>query len=106
MVRARSAARPRRCDRLLLFWQILDLDPRPRPQPPPLRLVEAFLPLPFHAFFGVTVTGMNTLLVQTLVRPPRMWHLSPAADQQLGGGLAWRSTELPNLAEVVRGSQR
>lgn len=86
---------------LLLFWPILGLDPSPRPQSPPLRLIESFLPMPFHAFFGVTVMGMNTLLVNTFAHPPRTWQLSPVADQQLGGGLAWGFTELPNLAVVL-----
>lgn len=86
---------------LLLFWPILGLDPSPRPKSPPLRLIESFLPVPFHAFFGVTVMGMNTLLVHTFAHPPRMWRLSPVADQQLGGGLAWGFTELPNLAVVL-----
>ncbi|MGO4603496.1 cytochrome c oxidase assembly protein [Terrabacter sp. 2YAF2] len=86
---------------LLLFWPILGLDPSPRPLSPPLRLIEAFLPVPFHAFFGVTVMGMTTLLVQTFAHPPRTWHLSPVGDQQLGGSLAWGFTELPNLAVVL-----
>jgi cytochrome c oxidase assembly factor CtaG len=85
----------------LLFWPILDLDPSPHRQPPTLRLLEAFLPVPFHAFFGVVVMGMTTLLTRTFAHPPQSWHISPVHDQQVGGALAWGFTELPNLALVL-----
>ncbi|RNI23824.1 cytochrome c oxidase assembly protein [Flexivirga caeni] len=85
----------------LLFWPILGLDPSPHRQGPAIRLLEAFLPVPFHAFFGVVVMGMTTLLTRTFAHPPANWHISPVHDQQLGGGLAWGFTELPNLALVL-----
>lgn len=85
----------------LLFWPILALDPSPHRQPPTLRLLEAFLPVPFHAFFGVVVMGMTTLLTRVFANPPADWHISPVHDQQVGGGLAWGFTELPNLALVL-----
>lgn len=85
----------------LLFWPILALDPSPHRQGPAIRLLEAFLPVPFHAFFGVIVLGMTTLLTKCFADPPSAWHLSPVHDQQVGGGLAWGFTELPNLALVL-----
>ncbi len=83
---------------LFLFWPMLGLDPSPHPQPAPLRFVESLLPMPFHAFFGVTVMGATDLLVKTFAHPPMSWHVSPVADQQLGGGLAWGFAEIPSLA--------
>lgn len=85
----------------LLFWPILALDPSPHRQPPTLRLLEAFLPVPFHAFFGVVVMGMTTVLTRTYAHPPAAWHISAVHDQQIGGGIAWGFTELPNLAVVL-----
>ncbi|WP_446666057.1 cytochrome c oxidase assembly protein [Flexivirga sp. B27] len=85
----------------LLFWPILALDPSPHRQPPTLRLLEAFLPVPFHAFFGVVVMGMTTLLTRSFAHPPSAWRISPVHDQQVGGGIAWGFTELPNLALVL-----
>lgn len=85
----------------LLFWPILGLDPSPHRQRPAVRLLEAFLPVPFHAFFGVVVMGMTTLLTRCFADPPAMWHLDPVHDQQVGGGIAWGFTEIPNLALVL-----
>jgi len=85
----------------LLFWPILGLDPSPHRQRPAVRLLEAFLPVPFHAFFGVTVMGMTTLLTRCFAYPPMSWHLDPVHDQQVGGGIAWGFTEVPNLALVL-----
>lgn len=85
----------------LLFWPILALDPSPHRQGPAIRLLEAFLPVPFHAFFGITVMGMTTLLTSCFAHPPMTWQLSPVHDQQVGGALAWGFTELPNLALVL-----
>lgn len=85
----------------LLFWPILALDPSPHRQRPAVRLLESFLPVPFHAFFGVTVMTMTTALTQCFAHPPASWGISPVHDQQVGGGLAWGFTELPNLALVL-----
>lgn len=85
----------------LLFWPIVGLDPSPHRQRPAVRLIEAFLPMPFHAFFGVAVMGMTTLLTTCFADPPMSWHLSPVHDQQIGGAIAWGFTELPNLAVVL-----
>ncbi len=82
---------------LLLFWPLLGLDPSPHQQSAPLRLLESLLPMPFHAFFGITVMGATVLLVKTFANPPASWHISPVADQQTGGGLAWAFSEVPSL---------
>lgn len=82
---------------LLLFWPILGLDPSPHPHPHPVRLLEVFLPMPFHAFFGISLMSTSTLIVSTFAHPPTSWHLSPLSDQHLGGALAWGFGEAPAL---------
>ena len=82
---------------LFLFWPILGLDPSPHQQPAPLRFVETLLPMPFHAFFGITVMEASVLLVKTFAHPPVDWGINPVADQQMGGGLAWGFSEVPSL---------
>jgi putative copper resistance protein D len=83
---------------LLLFWPILGLDPSPHQHPHAVRLLEVLLPMPFHAFFGISLMSTSTLIVHTYAHPPVSWHLSPLTDQHTGGALAWAFGEVPTLA--------
>lgn len=86
----------------LFFWPLIGIDPAPRRLPPAARLGIIFVSVPFHAFFGVALMSSKTVIggdfYRTLGLP---WVLDPLRDQQLGGGLAWASGELPLLIVVV-----
>jgi cytochrome c oxidase assembly factor CtaG len=86
----------------LFFWPIIGIDPAPRRLPPAARLGVVFASVPFHAFFGVALMSSNTVIggdfYRTLALP---WVPDLLHDQQLGGGLAWASGELPLLLVVV-----
>jgi cytochrome c oxidase assembly factor CtaG/putative copper export protein len=86
----------------LFFWPLIGVDPVPRRLPPAARLGVVFASVPFHAFFGVALMSSNTLIggdfYRTLALP---WLADPLRDQQLGGGLAWASGELPLLLVIV-----
>lgn len=86
---------------LLLFWPIMAIDPSPRATSPVLRMLELFVAMPFHAFFGVIVMTSTTLLVRTFRSEPAGWHIRPVMDQQLGGGIAWAFSEIPTLLVVA-----
>jgi cytochrome c oxidase assembly factor CtaG len=86
---------------LLLFWPILSIDPSPHRSSPVLRIIELFLAMPFHAFFGIAVMMSSTLLVNSFAHPPPSWHLRPLGDQQVGGGIAWAFSEIPTLLVVA-----
>ncbi len=81
---------------------LVGVDPGPQRPPYPQRLLLLFATMAFHAFFGVTLTSMETLLVPEwfglLGRP---WGPSALVDQRYGGEIAWGIGELPTLALAV-----
>lgn len=98
----------------LFFWPLLGVDPVPGRVAYPFRMLTAFATLPFHAFLGVTVMSMSTLIAGNWYPSLHLaWGPSPAQDQQLAGGLLWGSGDFIGLVmfgvlfvQWVRQSQR
>ncbi len=87
---------------LLFFWPLIGVDPAPRRLPPAARLGIMFASVPFHAFFGVALMSSNTVIGESFYRALALpWVEDPLRDQQLGGGLAWASGEIPLLLVVI-----
>ncbi|MGN6635031.1 MAG: cytochrome c oxidase assembly protein [Oryzihumus sp.] len=86
---------------LLLFWPILAIDSVPHRSSPVLRIIELFLAMPFHAFFGVAVMMSSALVVRSFAHPPTAWHVAALGDQHVGGGIAWAFSEIPTLLVVA-----
>ena len=82
---------------LLFFGPIVAQDPWPRTLSHPGRMLELFLPVPFHAFFGVAIMMAGALVVDTFARPPVGWGVDPMADQGVAGGIVWAFGELPTV---------
>jgi cytochrome c oxidase assembly factor CtaG len=82
---------------LLFFWPIVGADPAPRRTPHLLRIIELFVAMPFHAFFGIALMMSTGLIVRFFGNPPGSWGVSPMADQNLGGGIAWAFGEVPTV---------
>ena len=82
---------------LLFFGPILAQDPWPRTAGHGGRIIQLLLPMPFHAFFGVSIMMAGSLLVETYADPPAAWGVDPLADQSLAGGIAWAFGELPTV---------
>jgi putative membrane protein len=82
---------------LLFFWPIVGIDPVPHRPLYPIRMLELFIGMPFHAFFGVTVMMSDALIVGFFAHPPMGWHLNPAADQNTGGAITWAFGEVPTI---------
>ncbi len=60
-------------------------------------MLELFLPVPFHAFFGVAIMMAGSLVVDTFAEPPAGWGVDPLADQGVAGGIVWAFGELPTV---------
>jgi cytochrome c oxidase assembly factor CtaG len=98
----------------LFFWPLLGVDPVPGRVPHPFRLLTVFATLPFHAFLGVTVMSMTTLIARDWYAGLDLaWGPTPAEDQELAGGLLWGSGDVVGLVifgvlfvQWVRHSQR
>lgn len=85
----------------LYYWAIIGIDPGPRRLPHLGRLGMLFAIMPFHAFFGVAVMSMNTLIGTGFYPELQLgWMHDVLADQRLGGTLAWISGEVPVLLVV------
>ncbi|MFQ6394270.1 cytochrome c oxidase assembly protein [Nocardia sp. KC 131] len=85
----------------LFYWAIIGIDPGPRRLPHLGRLGMLFAIMPFHAFFGVAVMSMNTVIGERFYRQLQLpWRLDLMADQRVGGGIAWVSGEIPILLVV------
>ena len=82
---------------LLFFGPIIAQDPWPRTLSHPGRLLELFLPVPFHAFFGVAIMMADSLVVQTFAAPPASWGIDAITDQGVAGGIIWGFGELPTV---------
>lgn len=82
---------------LLFFGGILAQDPWPRTVGHPGRMLELFIPMPFHAFFGVAIMMADALVVKTFADPPSGWGVNVIADQSNAGAIAWSFSELPTL---------
>lgn len=82
---------------LLFFGPLVRADPWPGRSSPLLRMVETFASTPFHAFFGIAVMSSTQPVVGFFAHPPRSWHVDVLADQGLGGGIAWGTSEIPTM---------
>lgn len=98
----------------LFFWPLLGLDPVPGRVAYPFRMLMIFATLPFHAFLGVTIMTMDTLIGGDWYPSlERLWPPSPSADQHIAGGILWASGDLVGLVffavlfvQWIRESQR
>ncbi|RFU20931.1 cytochrome c oxidase assembly protein [Geodermatophilus marinus] len=82
---------------LLFFGPILAQDPWPRTVGHGGRILELLIPMPFHAFFGVSILMAGSLVVQTFADPPAGWGVNPLVDQKTAGSIAWSFGELPTI---------
>lgn len=80
----------------LFYWVVIGVDPSPRHIEPLTKLAMVFGSLPFHAFFGVALMSMNTVMGGWYYRTLGLnWNGDLMADQKLGGGIAWATGEIP-----------
>ncbi|GGS64285.1 copper resistance protein D [Planobispora rosea] len=86
----------------LFFWVIIGVDPAPHQLPHVARLIVLFVTMPFHAFFGIALMNMGTVLASDWYdQLGRTWGASALADQQDGGAIAWGFGEIPTLIVLI-----
>jgi putative copper resistance protein D len=77
-------------------------DPLPSRAPFPLRLLLLFATMAFHAFFGVALTGSDSLLQASWFGSMgRDWGPSALEDQAIGGAVTWGIGEVPTLLLAI-----
>jgi putative copper resistance protein D len=86
----------------LFYWVVIGVDPTPRQIPQLGKVAMVFASLPLHAFFGVVLMGMQTVLGETFYRSLGLsWHTDLLGDQRLGGGIAWAAGEVPLVVVMI-----
>jgi cytochrome c oxidase assembly factor CtaG len=86
----------------LFYWVVIGVDPTPRQIPQLGKVAMVFASLPLHAFFGVVLMGMQTVLGETFYRSLLLsWHTDLLGDQRLGGGIAWAAGEVPLVVVMI-----
>ncbi|MEV8637149.1 cytochrome c oxidase assembly protein [Streptosporangium sp. NPDC051023] len=86
----------------LFFWVIIGVDPSPHKLPHVARLIILFVTMPFHAFFGIALMSMGTVLASEWYdQLGRSWGASAIGDQQTGGAIAWGFGEIPTLIVLL-----
>ncbi|WP_372491632.1 cytochrome c oxidase assembly protein [Gordonia zhenghanii] len=80
----------------LFYWLVIGIDPAPRQTSHVAKLGVVMGALPFHAFFGVALMMTTALIAEKYYRGlEHPWALDLAADQRVGGGIAWATGEFP-----------
>ena len=86
----------------LFTWVLIGIDPGVPRWSPLLLLVILFATISFHAFFGVALTGSETLLAPDFFAQLNLpWGPDPLADQRRAGEIAWGVGEAPTLVLAV-----
>jgi cytochrome c oxidase assembly factor CtaG len=86
----------------LFFWVIIGIDPGPRRLPFIGRLGLLFAVMPFHAFFGIALMTMDSAIGANFYRSLSLpWVPDIVKDQNLGGAIAWGSSELPIVIVAI-----
>ncbi|UGT41642.1 cytochrome c oxidase assembly protein [Nocardia yamanashiensis] len=86
----------------LFYWVVIGIDPKPRQVEPLTKLGMVFGSLPFHAFFGIALMSMNTVLGGWFYRGLGLgWNSDLLDDQHTGGSLAWASGEIPLVVVML-----
>ncbi|MEV0357625.1 cytochrome c oxidase assembly protein [Nocardia sp. NPDC050697] len=86
----------------LFYWVVIGIDPKPRRVEPLTRLGMVFGSLPFHAFFGIALMSMTTVMGAWFYRSLGIdWNSDLLGDQRTGGSLAWASGEVPLVVVML-----
>ncbi|MFC7624200.1 cytochrome c oxidase assembly protein [Microlunatus sp. GCM10028923] len=86
----------------LFYGLAVGVDAPPRPIPHVAKLGFVFAAMPFHAFFAVAVLSGGSIIGENFYTSLGLaWPHDLAADQQVGGQIAWATGELPLLIIIV-----
>ncbi|MFI9270893.1 cytochrome c oxidase assembly protein [Kitasatospora sp. NPDC052896] len=86
---------------LLFFWPIMGVDPGPHRPGHVMRIIELFMGMPFHAFFGVAVMMATSPLVTTFTAAGAPPGTDLMADQKMAGGITWAFGEIPTAVVLI-----
>ncbi|MBN4928127.1 bifunctional copper resistance protein CopD/cytochrome c oxidase assembly protein [Hoyosella rhizosphaerae] len=86
----------------LFYWVVIGVDPSPHPMQPLSKLGLLFATLPFHAFFGIALMNMETVMGGWYYRQLDLpWVDDLLYDQSVGGSIAWGTGEIPVILVMI-----
>ncbi|PPF87542.1 cytochrome c oxidase assembly protein [Pseudoclavibacter sp. RFBJ3] len=85
----------------LFYGLVIGVDRPPRPLPHIGKLGFVLAAMPFHAFFGVILMSMPTIIAENFYRYLDLPWADLRASQYMGGGVAWAGGELPLLLVII-----
>lgn len=85
----------------MFYWPVVGVDPAPQRLPHLGRLGMLLASMPFHAFFGVILMNMSTVIGENFYRSLSLPWVNLASDQRLGGGIAWSFGEVPLILVMI-----
>ncbi|MGB3696443.1 MAG: cytochrome c oxidase assembly protein [Gordonia sp. (in: high G+C Gram-positive bacteria)] len=86
----------------LFYWLVIGIDPAPRQISPVAKLGVVWGSLPFHAFFGVALMMTGSIIAESYYKSlQHPWAFDLAADQRVGGGIAWATGEFPLVVVML-----
>lgn len=81
---------------------LIGVDPGPQRPSHALRLVLLFATMAFHAFFGVALLQMDTLLAADYFGALGLpWGVDALADQRIGAAITWGLGEIPTICIAI-----
>jgi putative membrane protein/putative copper resistance protein D len=86
---------------MLFFWPIMGVDPGPHRPGFVMRIIELFMGMPFHAFFGVAVMMASSPLITTFNTAVAPIGTDVLADQKTAGGITWAFGEIPTAIVLI-----
>ncbi|MGE7438556.1 cytochrome c oxidase assembly protein [Kitasatospora sp. NPDC001175] len=86
---------------MFFFWPIMGVDPGPHRPGFVIRIIELFMGMPFHAFFGVAVMMASHPLVTTFTAEGAPAGTDLLSDQKLAGGITWAFGEIPTAIVLI-----
>jgi putative membrane protein len=86
---------------ILFAVPVLSPDPLPVRQGYMGRVLDVFIEMALHAFFGVIIMISTAPMIAAFSHPPATWGLDPLLDQQIAGGLAWSYGEAPTVVILL-----
>lgn len=80
----------------LFYYGIIGIDPGPARPPFLARLGVLFAVMPFHAFFGIAIMSMSSVIGESFYTGLALpWVGDLLSDEHTGGAIAWVSGEVP-----------
>lgn len=86
---------------VLFHIPVLSDDPLPVRHGHVAGILDIFIEIALHAFFGVIIMMSTRLLLDAFATPPGAWGIDPLADQGVAGGLAWGYGEGPTVLILI-----